>query len=392
MTKFKIARMYFASGKKQNAISKRLRCHKNTVLGIIRACDSYDDDDEIWKYLKNADTYISSQKLTSLFAFFAHKSRAPSGNKTAIRKGSDEEKLIIEKFNDKKWGPKRMYRNLSRQGLDGDVYSFGRIKGVYKRNKLKRKKIRTANGERRALYNYDEIEAFEYLQYDTKDILDMHALPKDIYEKFKNNDQLPKIQWTIVDAKTKIRFLAWSYTRSSFFGFKFLLFTINWLRAHGIRTKINVQMDMGMEFYSGSKAKQKIWNEELKEYNAYAYDTEGVKWKQNIVERTHRTDDEEFYCPRGYAINGKTDFMIEGQFWIMYYNRRPNDGIGLNGISPKEKMEQLGICNADRIANFPCLILEDFFQPFMSFFNIENSQKIFEEKSQNVLTNYQKQI
>lgn len=238
------------------------------------------------------------------------------------------------------------------------------------------------------MYNYDEIEAFEYLQYDTKTILDKHALPADIYEKFRNNGELPKIQWTIIDAKTKIRFLAWSYNRSSMFGLKFLLFVIVWLRSHGIRTKINTQVDMGMEFYSGSKIKQKMWNNELKKYNAYAYDTEGVKWKQNIVERSHKTDDEEFYCPRGEKINDKTEFLTEGQFWNIYYNHRPNDGIGLNGISPKEKMERLGIYNAEKIASFPCLILEDFFQPLLLFFNIENNQKIFEQKSQNVLTNY----
>ena len=102
---------------------------------------------------------------------------------------------------------------------------------MYKRKGFKTKKVRSNNGERRSLYNYDEIEAFEFLQYDTKSILDMHATPTDIYEKFKNNGQLPKIQWTIIDAKTKTRFLAWSYNRSSFFGFKFLEFTLNWLRS-----------------------------------------------------------------------------------------------------------------------------------------------------------------
>jgi hypothetical protein len=388
MTKFKIARMYFASSKKQNAISEYLNCHKNTVLGIIRACKVHDPSNEIWKYLKDKNLHISEEKLKSLFSFFAHQSRAPLRNKSAIQKDSDEEKLIIEKFEDKKWGPKRMYRNLARQGFDMNIYSLGKIKGVHKRNEFKTRKIRTFNGERRSLYNYDEIEAFEYLQYDTKTIADKHALPKDIYDKFKYGEQLPKIQWTIIDAKTKTRFLAWSYNRSSTFGLKFLLFVISWLRSHGIRTKINIQVDMGMEFYSGSKIKQEIWNEELEKYNAYAYDTEGVKWKQNIVERSHRVDDEEFYCPRGEKINDKTEFMIEGQFWIIYYNHRPSYSIGLNGISPKEKMEKLGIYNAEKIANFPCLILEDFFQPLLLFFNNSN-QKILEEKSQNVLTNYQ---
>jgi len=120
-----------------------------------------------------------------------------------------------------------LFKHLRRQGYNQEIYSLGKIKGLYKRKGFKTKKIRSANGERRSLYDYDEIEAFEFLQYDTKSILDMHAIPADIYEKFQNNGQLPKIQWTIVDAKTKTRFLAWSYYRSSFFGFKFLEFVLN---------------------------------------------------------------------------------------------------------------------------------------------------------------------
>lgn len=390
LTKFKIARMFFAEGEKQNKISAYLKCHKNTIYKIICACNNHKPDDIIWKYLNNTQLHIGAEELKGQFAFLGHASRAPKSNPLRIQNDSIEEKLITQKFNDKNWGPKRMFKQLKRQGHDPGIYSLGRIKGVYERKKFKTKKIRTANGERRALYNYNEISAFEFLQYDTKEILDLHALPQDIYDKFKLSGQLPKYQWTIVDAKTKIRFLAWSYTRSSFFGFKFLLFVITWLRSHGIRTKISIQMDMGCEFYSGSKRKQKNWNDQLKGYDAYVYDTEGAKWKQNLVERTHRIDDEEFYCPRGNMINTKTEFMIEAQFWILYYNNRSSDSIGLNGISPKEKLEQLGIHNAERICNLPCLILDDFFNPLMDFFNIDNAQKCLCQKSHYVLTPYLK--
>jgi len=81
--------------------------------------------------------------------------------------------------------------------------------------------------------------------------------------------------------------------------------------------------------------------------------------------------------------------MIEEQFWIKYYNHRPSESIGLNGISPKEKLEKLGVLNAEKICNFPCLILEDFFHPFIHFFNVRDKQEILDGKSQNVLTYYQ---
>ena len=403
MTKFKIARIYFANNKKQKEISKYLKCHKNTINQIIKKCKEQKKNNKIWEYLNNSGKHISQEKLNNLFAFLKYKSRKPKSHKLAFQKGSKEEKLIIEKFRKTNYGHQRMHRHLSRQGYDvKNIYTKGKIKGIYKRKGFKIKKVRTSNGNRRTLYKYDEIEAFQFLQYDTKDILDKKALPKIIYDKFKNNNQLPKYQWTIVDAKTKIRFLAWSHSLSSFFGFSFLNLAISWIRSHGVQTKINIQMDMGGEFYSGSKRKQEEWNNYFKQHNAYVYDTEGAKWKQNLVERTHRIDDEEFYCPRGSRINAKTEFMTEAQFWIIYYNNRSSSGIDLNGISPKEKLDQLGFYNAKNISNFPCLILEDFFNPLQTFFkdkiikneNIKNnqinknSQNFLWKKSHYVLTHY----
>lgn len=389
MTRFKIARGYFSGNFKQKDIADSIGCHKNTVYAVIKKFDNREPDDKIWKYLTNSNIHITEKELNELFGFLKGNSRKPNNCRLGLKKDGEEEKLIIEKFNNGKYGCKRMCGHLKKQGYDVDkVYTLGNIKGVYKRNELKAKKIRTANGERRALYNYDEIAAFEYLQYDVKVIADKHALPADIYEKFKNNKRLPKYQWTVIDAKTRTRFLAWSHEKCSFFGFKFLEYTVCWLRSHGIETKINVQMDMGGEFYSGSKRKQKKWNDHFEKYNAYVYDTEGVKWKQNLVERSHKTDDEEFYCPRGEHINNKTEFFIEAQFWIIYFNNRSHSGIKMNGLSPKQRLEQAGIISADKICNFPCLILDDFFKQFQLFFNINMGQENLPAQSQNVLTPY----
>lgn len=290
--------------------------------------------------------------------------------------------MILEKHRKLNYGHKRLFGHLKRQGYDTEnTYTLSKIKGVYKRRDLKTKKIRTVNGERRPLYNYEEIGAFEYMQYDTKEIADKHSLPKEIYEKFKFKDEFPKFQWTIIDVKTKTRFLAWSYSLSAFFGFCFLKFVIFWIRAHGILGKIHFQIDGGPEMCSASKRKLRRWNERLVKYNVEVYDTEGTQWKQNLVERSHRTDDEEFYCPRGEFIQTKTDFLIEGQQWIFYQNNRASQGINMNGLSPCEKLEELGIYNAQQLCNFPCLILEDYFNALELFYEVEESQ--------NVLTPYQ---
>jgi len=182
MTKFKIARMHFADNIKQNKIAKILNCHVNTINKIVLACKNKSPDDKIWKYLNDSDSRITVKKLNDLFSFFKYDSRKPKSHKLSIKIGSADEKIISDKFEDKKYGALRMFHHLSREGFDVEKrFTFGKIKGLYKRLKLKAKRVRTANGERRALYDYDLISAFEYLQYDVKVIADKHALPTDIY-------------------------------------------------------------------------------------------------------------------------------------------------------------------------------------------------------------------
>ncbi len=346
ITKFKIAKLYFGNKKSQREISNNISCHYNTVGSIIKKCKQFWSK-EVSEYLSGHNKLSESQ--LELFNFLKSGSRRPLSNKRSLL-GQDEE-LILNKHSDSNYGPKRIFTHLTRQNYDMENFTLAKIKGVYKRNNLKTRKIRTANGERRALYDYAQLAAFEECQYDTKEITDMHSLPIEIYERFKYAKELPRYQWTFVDAKTRIRFLAWSYHLDSFLGFKFLEFVICWLRAHGVMTSINTQMDGGLEFCLGSKRKLADWNNRLAQYNASVCQTEGSKWKQNLVERTHRTDDEEFYCPRGEYIKNKGDFLVEGQNWIVYYNHRSNDGIGLEGISPKDKLEQLGYYNAEDIVN-----------------------------------------
>lgn len=375
ITKIRVLRMYF-SNISCKEIAVKWDCNKNTVTNIVKKCNFAST--EALEYLMN-DVSIPSDKLC-LFEFLDNRSTKPLSNSRCL--SDSEAKVITDKHKNTRYGAKRMFNHLHRQGYDMCIYTLAKIKGVYKRKGLVAKKKRTANGNRRALYDYDGIEAFEILQYDVKHVLDLKALPLDIYKKFESNPDLPIYQWTIIDAKTRARFLAWSHNIDSHFGFKFLEFTINWLRSHNVYCHMDFQFDGGSEFCSASKRKLDDWNEKLKKYNVTVSDTDGVKWKQNIVERSHRTDDEEFYCPRGEYINSKEKFLTEAQFWIMYYNNRSH--MGLSGLTPKEKLEEVGYCNADAICNFPVLILEDFYKPLTEYF----SNLFLEKLSYNVLTYY----
>ena len=376
LTRIKMIRMKYCSGVSQKEISRIWRCDKNTVGNVLSLCKKASF--EAMEYLSSSE-HIPAEKIKKgLFDFLKSSSRKPKSNKRCFTK--EEEEKIVKKYFPSRYGHKRMRKHLIREGFDPNVYTLAKLKGLYKRKEWKTKKVRTKNGERRRLYEYAQIGAFERLQYDTKEITDKHALPSDIYEKFSKDPSLPVYQWTIVDAKTRVRFLAWSHSLSSFFGLKFLETVVFWLRSWGIDSEIRVQFDGGGEFCSASKGKIEQWNHRFLPWRVTVSDTDGAKWKQNLVERTHRIDDEEFYCPRGTKIKSKKDFLHEAQIWIWYYNNRPSGGIGLEGMTPKEKLESLGVLNADAICTFPCLILEDYWKEFLRFPE--------GEVSENVLTPY----
>ena len=69
------------------------------------------------------------------------------------------------------------------------------------------------------------LEPYEQMQADTKHILDAGALPRDVYENIKRKD-LPLYEWNIIDAKTRMRFTAYSYRLNSTLGMIFLLLVV----------------------------------------------------------------------------------------------------------------------------------------------------------------------
>ena len=204
---------------------------------------------------------------------------------------------------------------------------------------------------------------FEYLHYDTKTIPDKSALPKDIYDNFNDNKELPVIEWNIIDAATRTRFLAYSHNRSSDFGFHFLVTVIQFIRGtfpYLNNMKITVGMDNGAEFCMGSDKKLQEWNQLFKPLNTflYAYNP-GKDVRKNLIERSHLSDDQEFFVPRGRFIKNEKSFIEEARRYAFYWNdNRNHSGIGMNGLTPIQKLKSKGIYNAFKITTFPTLILE----------------------------------
>lgn len=384
LTRIKIIRAVL-SGISQKEIAVSWQCNKNTVGVIMNLYHTLSLEQK--ELIQQHSLTISD---LSKFPELEHSSRAPLSHSRSL--DIKEEAVILSVHTDITFGPKRMHTHLKRQGKDMAVYTIPKIKGCYKRNNLAIKKIRTTNGERRPLYDYTKIAAFEYIHYDVKHITDKHALPKEIYDLFDKHPELPVYQWTIFDAKTRMRFLGYSHTISSFFGQRFLLTTILWLRAHGIYTHINVLFDGGAEFCSASERKLSAWQTFFSLYGVTVDQTRGDKVKQNNIERSHRSDDEEFYCPRGYYIKNKTDFLIEAQHWNIYWNSERTHS-GIDDMTPCEKLTSLGYTNAQAIGNFPTFVLEDIHQ---ELYKLPEVMKSLMKKSsdngvrlsQNVLTYY----
>jgi len=386
LTRFKIARMYFTNNLTQQDIANHLECHLNTVSEVVKLCKQ-NDNTQVMGYLTSHEK-VSMDILEDIFRFLDHQSRKPKTNYRCIP--SKDETLLVDQQKISGYGSKRLLHHLQINDNDLAKYSLAKIKGVYKRNNLKKKKRRAVNGEVRSLYDYDKLAAFEQLQYDTKEIADQHALPQNIYDKYISQDiPLPKYQWTIICVKTKVRFLAWSYTRNAMMGLTFFTMVVSWLRMHGIIWHIDALADGGYEFFSASQRKLDSINEELVPYNASMSHTEGAKWKNNIVERSHRSDDEEFYCPRGDFFTSTNAFLIEAQNWIKHFNTtRPHQGIGLKGITPQKKLEKLGFYNAQRICEFPALILDEISASLIQLFNPAVISRNISQNTQNVLHHY----
>ncbi|NLI99368.1 transposase, partial [bacterium] len=79
------------------------------------------------------------------------------------------------------------------------------------------------------------------------------------------------------------------------------------------------------------------------------------------VERSHLTDDEEFYLPMILCWNDTDQFLKSAQAWQYVYNlKRPHFGKGMGGLSPLAKLQSLG-CNHldDNFILFPVILLDE---------------------------------
>lgn len=357
-------------------VAKSFSCHRNTVTNLITLFETSICQQDQERLLVSGAS-LSFQELNHWYCDLLNKSRKPHSHKKAATK--DQEEKIVDLFTNQgiKVGVSRMKRHLFRR-YEGDTSSEavalkqlspGKIRGIYKRNQLTTQTVRSANGERRHLYDYSLLGCFERLHYDVKHILDKHALPIAIYQVLSKKE-IPKYEWNIIDAKSRFRFMAYSYNLNASFGLWFLLFTILFLRRQLVAfdTPIIVGEDNGVEFCSGSKRKENDWNDILTALNAsvYQYDPR-FDIRKNLIERSHLSDDEELFIPRGDRMGTRESFRTEVENYALYWNvLRHHTGIGMQERTPYQVVEQSGLTGVSRLKQFPVLILDEVIDPFMN--------------------------
>lgn len=276
----------------------------------------------------------------------------PNQTKPAI------EALVLKWRQNTKRGKKRLRKIL----LDEEkcLLPISTIGKILKRNKVKiRDKKRKHRCKNPPSYDFSTLLSFEKWQYDTKDYLDKQALKQELYDHVVKHN-LPQYQWTIIDVKSRTRFLAWSYELNRSNGLAFELMVKAWLATHGLaQGKIEVQSDGGLEvgaIRAGSFARnQERWWDHLGMNRKVI--RKGHPEDDCFVERSHLTDDEEFYLPFLERIKNEQDLLARGIWWQDYYNRlRPHSSLG--DQSPYQYLRAKGYTLPESFCRFPSVILD----------------------------------
>lgn len=268
------------------------------------------------------------------------------------------EKLCLKERKATGYGRRRLALHVSLKY--GISVSENTLKRVLKRNGVRPNRARRGSKDPKPIYDYAALIPFEEGQIDTKYIDDYGALGPMVFRLRRYG--LPIYQWTYVDAKAKVRFLAYSHNRGREYGTLFVTLVALWLRSCGVTTALRMQQDGGGEWLQPDDPECGNILRQLQESWQISVRTipTGKKWLQGIVERSHRTDDEEFYRPHLEKIASCSVFLRKAQQWQDTWNGvRQHWGHGMGGKTPLQKLGECGILVPEKVLHFPVLLLDD---------------------------------
>ena len=247
------------------------------------------------------------------------RSRAPHNHPR--RTAPEVETKVVEVKNKTHLGPIRLSTHLSKH--EGLSVPAATIRHILRRNRSRLTRpagFHSRHKEKREFVDWYSAKPFEIVQVDLKYIRDHKALT---HEQIIHLDahNIPNFQWGALDVTSRFKLIGYSRERTWTNGLCWYLWVISWLRSHGVKTQILFTVDNGEEF--GGKSWLKV--AELRKLIAgfgcrLTQNHKGHPEENAHLERSHRTDDDEFYIPRAMSITSETALLDEAMGYIYYYN------------------------------------------------------------------------
>ena len=199
----------------------------------------------------------------------------------------------------------------------------GTIRHIIRRNKEKLTYPVPSGRRRRGkreFVDWYSAKTFEVVQVDVKYIRDQKALSADQIAHLDRFD-IPNFQWGALDVNSRFKLIAFSRERTWTNGLCFYLWVISFLRAHGVTAIIVFTVDNGEEFGGRSWYKLRELRKLLAGFGCKVIQNRKGHPEENAhLERSHRTDDDEFYKVRALAICSERNLIEEATGYIHYYN------------------------------------------------------------------------
>jgi len=263
------------------------------------------------------------------------------------------EGMIVAERKRTGYGRDRIARLLREKGVEVKPST---VRYVLRRYKLSIKYKRSRYRRRNRFYDFDSLYPLQHFQVDLKEVYDATTLSEQTLRWAKKLN-IPPYQWTAIDVKTRLRFISYSYEKTFTNGLMFMMLVIYFVRSFGLEHKITLQTDNGEEF--GGKSVDKLEYLNKKVFAPLKAELlhipKGKKEYQAFVERSHQTDDNEFYIPQIERCSDLKEFYFRALRWqFMYNTKRHHSTLGMTPyrkLSMERKISQL-------VALFPVIQLE----------------------------------
>ena len=132
---------------------------------------------------------------------------------------------------------------------------------------------------------------------------------------------IPNYQWSALDVSSRFKLITYSREKSWTNGLCWYLYVISWLRSPGVQAQIVFTVDHGEEFGGRSWLKVAELRRVIGGSGCRLIQNHKGHCEENAhVERTHRTDDDEFYTPRVTHIHNEQILLREAMNYVYYHN------------------------------------------------------------------------